>query len=295
MTERLTIVVCDDRSGGRASELAGSLARLPQVEVAVLPHLYDVLPDGPAMRHLKSVAGDMVVLSALYPRAAYWLLSAEGVKGRMGRVPGAADGETDAAAAEDQDLPDRTIWCLDLRTHEQSDQWLQQIGQIVAERSGQPAELDAPAGKSTAPAGEPTRVEETARPRWYPVIDFGRCANCLECLNFCLFGVFSVDGSGRLVIEDPDACRDGCPACARVCPQAAIMFPAHGNPALAGDAAATPESLGTDLIQLLGIAGAAEQAAAERDRALSEKSKTTPTADADELDSLVDELDEMDL
>ena len=29
--------------------------------------------------------------------------------------------------------------------------------------------------------------------RWYPVIDYSRCTNCMECIDFCLFGVYGVD------------------------------------------------------------------------------------------------------
>lgn len=62
-------------------------------------------------------------------------------------------------------------------------------------------------------------------PRWYPVIDSSRCVNCLECLNFCMFGVYSITDSGSITVESPDSCRNGCPACARICPQSAILFP----------------------------------------------------------------------
>ena len=61
--------------------------------------------------------------------------------------------------------------------------------------------------------------------RWYPVIDGSRCVNCLECLNFCMFGVYSITDSGAITVESPDSCRNGCPACSRICPQSAILFP----------------------------------------------------------------------
>ena len=28
---------------------------------------------------------------------------------------------------------------------------------------------------------------------WFPVIDYDRCTNCMQCLSFCLFGVYGVD------------------------------------------------------------------------------------------------------
>ena len=56
------------------------------------------------------------------------------------------------------------------------------------------------------------------RRRWYPVIDYDRCTNCMECIDFCLFGVYGVDGRGRILVEEQDNCKKGCPACSRVCP-----------------------------------------------------------------------------
>jgi Pyruvate/2-oxoacid:ferredoxin oxidoreductase delta subunit/ribosomal protein S14 len=68
--------------------------------------------------------------------------------------------------------------------------------------------------------------EETS-PRWYPVIDGSRCVNCQHCLQFCLFGVYESDARGKVQVRNPDLCKTGCPACARICPQSAIMFPLY--------------------------------------------------------------------
>lgn len=62
-------------------------------------------------------------------------------------------------------------------------------------------------------------------PPWYPVIDYDRCINCRQCASFCLFGVYSIDPNGRVVVDQPDACKNLCPACSRICPEAAIIFP----------------------------------------------------------------------
>ena len=78
------------------------------------------------------------------------------------------------------------------------------------------------------------RVEEETGRRWYPVIDYSRCTNCMECIDFCLFGVYGVDNIETILVEQPDNCRKGCPACSRVCPENAIMFPQHKTPAIAG-------------------------------------------------------------
>jgi Pyruvate/2-oxoacid:ferredoxin oxidoreductase delta subunit len=60
---------------------------------------------------------------------------------------------------------------------------------------------------------------------WFPVIDYDRCVNCRQCLEFCLFGVYATEADGRVGVRQPDHCKNNCPACARLCPQVAIMFP----------------------------------------------------------------------
>ena len=70
---------------------------------------------------------------------------------------------------------------------------------------------------------------------WFPVIDYDRCGNCKQCLSFCLFGVFGVDADDRVEVQNPDKCKTGCPACARVCPSVAIMFPKYGQRPVNGD------------------------------------------------------------
>ena len=70
---------------------------------------------------------------------------------------------------------------------------------------------------------------------WFPVIDYDRCKNCKQCLNFCLFGVYSLAQNQTVQVSRPAKCKTGCPACARVCPYAAIVFPKYDKSPINGD------------------------------------------------------------
>ena len=63
-------------------------------------------------------------------------------------------------------------------------------------------------------------------PSWYPVIDYKRCTDCGQCADFCLFGVFERDGA-VVKVANPESCKNNCPACARICPSTAIIFPKY--------------------------------------------------------------------
>jgi NAD-dependent dihydropyrimidine dehydrogenase PreA subunit len=61
---------------------------------------------------------------------------------------------------------------------------------------------------------------------WYPVIDYSRCTSCGQCADFCLFGVYDKQ-DGKVIVTHPEGCKNNCPACARICPQTAIIFPKY--------------------------------------------------------------------
>lgn len=91
---------------------------------------------------------------------------------------------------------------------------------------------------------------------WFPVIDFDRCTNCLQCLSFCLFGVYGVDEERRIQVQNNDNCKTNCPACSRVCPEAAIMFPKYKAGPINGDSVSASdlqrEKMKIDISALLG-------------------------------------------
>jgi len=107
--------------------------------------------------------------------------------------------------------------CIDLRSESLAD--------IFAALSLTPVDVDV-----TEPVYEKLNSNWTP---WFPVIDAERCTHCRKCVDFCMFGVFAVDQNKVRVIK-PESCKTDCPACARVCPQNAIMFPKSNEDRLNG-------------------------------------------------------------
>lgn len=73
------------------------------------------------------------------------------------------------------------------------------------------------------------RIEsDPSWPSWFPVIDYTRCTSCGQCADFCLFGVYEkIEETVKVV--NPKGCKNNCPACARICPQIAIVFPKYNQ------------------------------------------------------------------
>ena len=69
---------------------------------------------------------------------------------------------------------------------------------------------------------------------WFPVIDHDRCKNCKQCLNFCLFGTYGLSAEGQVEVQNPAGCKTNCPACARICPAQAIIFPKYADAPING-------------------------------------------------------------
>ncbi|MBL9154360.1 MAG: ferredoxin family protein [Verrucomicrobiales bacterium] len=91
---------------------------------------------------------------------------------------------------------------------------------------------------------------------WFPVIDYDRCTNCMQCLSFCLFDVYGVDEKQKIQVKNQDNCKTNCPACSRVCPEVAIMFPKYAAGPINGDvvnqADVQREKMKVDISSLLG-------------------------------------------
>jgi Pyruvate/2-oxoacid:ferredoxin oxidoreductase delta subunit len=91
---------------------------------------------------------------------------------------------------------------------------------------------------------------------WFPVIDFQRCTNCMQCLSFCLFDVYGVSSEGKIKVQNQSNCKTECPACSRVCPEVAIMFPKYRHGPINGDEISADdvkrEAMKVDISALLG-------------------------------------------
>ncbi|QVL32160.1 ferredoxin family protein [Telmatocola sphagniphila] len=324
--------------------IAAALIMEPGLEVSIIPNLYDLSPDHTGRLFLGNVAGDMVVLSWLYSRAAFWLLDRIGIKGNLGEIQlkAAEDREDEEDTPTDSPeenkaigvqgpVPDRHIYCLDLRDSNLPEAYVQEIRRIYQEcktRREQKTTTEfkpsfVQLGLLTPVKNEPAEAPTNANPfskeqllappgrRWYPVIDYSRCTNCLECLDFCLFGVYDVDKADTILVANQDNCKKGCPACSRVCPQQAIIFPEYKSPAIAGADVGSVSGLKIDLTRLFGgeVSDPLSQAVAERDRELvadgrnavgtavgiPKRQENRTNQPADDLDKLMDDLDALGL
>ena len=167
------------------------------LDCLLIPHLYHLSESSHLWQDLAVRVGRGVLLCWLHPRPAEWILRRRGIA-----RPGAFDPG-----------PRRFLRCR-----------LSLCG-----GAGRRARVY-PAGARRRGEPSPGRMERFQEPvgrRWYPVLDGSRCVHCQHCLQFCLFGVYELDAEGKVAVGNPDRCKPGCPACSRICPQSAIMFPLY--------------------------------------------------------------------
>lgn len=118
---------------------------------------------------------------------------------------------------------------------------LAQDAQIHNARTGEAGDIIAQIGPLAPGASVSVSAADPWQP-WFPVIDRARCTNCKQCLNFCLFGTYSLNSSGEVVVSQPRACKNNCPACARICPSVAIIFPKYIDSPINGGEISDEES-----------------------------------------------------
>ncbi|WP_182864754.1 4Fe-4S dicluster domain-containing protein [Rhodopirellula sp. JC639] len=333
-TPTWTVVVSRGQSRNPAKRsleqsIADAASVLEGADVLVVPHLYDLPKGGESLEKLSELEGNLIVVSWIFPRAAHWVLDRNGVRGQFVPVAiGDADDEDEESAepaesdvdrvADLYPRPKRQIHCIDLKAEQSLERFTEAIrGLVLGEDDSQEMTSGdaSSSGETSLPivGGQIVQVDETTSRRWYPVIDFSRCTNCMECVDFCLFGVYGVDAAETILVEQPDNCRKGCPACSRVCPENAIIFPQHKAPAIAGAETGGSEGFKIDLSKLFGAPDGGDDAIAtaarERDEQLLLAGRTAVGIDEqlqrrqqdlmaqpkDDLDRLIDSLDELDL
>ena len=252
-----TIVVCRDGQGragrhGFENTVLERLVGKGRHPVLVIPHPYYLTAEHQAAKRLAAVESSKVVAAWLYPRATQWTLAALGCNGEAG--------------------PE----AVDLRDFESPEACADALIRLAGGAAG-------PAG------GQVEEIGGAVTSRWYPVIDYSLCTSCGQCRDFCLFGVYSVysvEDGGKVVPTKPDNCKPGCPACSRVCPAGAIMFPHYeADPAIAGGDGVIGETGGPQAAAGVAPAEAIDTAMKER---------ANCAAQRDELDDLIDDLDRLD-
>lgn len=239
-------------------QLATELGRSAAAAVVTVPPVYYLDDDHRATARLRETEGPMTIATWLHPRATEWILRSLGVEESI------------------------AIEAVDLRAFDS----LANAANELRKKS------NVEASDESAPDGRGEEIDDDAPARWHPVIDRSRCVDCLQCLEFCLFRVFDKDAEGKLVVAEPSNCKPGCPACARVCPVGAIIFPHYAtDEAIAGD--------NTTPIARLDEADADRLACLARSGRLGEVAQASAEAKApandgpDELDDLIDALEDL--
>ena len=262
------------------------------------PSLYDLYEHDRDVQALREITGDLIVLAWHYPRAIKWILARQNLE-----VNGAT----------------RKLHCIDVRdmfpsavsalVRQVLDGKASAIVEKLPDASGAGQELseltprqrqEGQEGREGRERGEQAEAELSApenaalSPRWYPVIDYDQCTNCMECMDFCLFGVYGVDHSATLRVSQQDQCRQDCPACSRVCPVGAIVFPKYQtNQTIAGARGGDRGEMKLDLSSIFGKPKGRHQAALERDRELIKAGRKPAAAEA--VEKLAEAFDKMEL
>ena len=176
-----------------------------------------------------------LTVAACYPRAVTWLFAAAGAE-----LPEATTKVWNMRV----EAPD-TILDGVLQDHlgRQEEESARSAGRVASPEASSP-ELD-------------SRLTETSgwKP-WFPVIDYSRCTNCMQCLSFCLFDVYGVSADRKIQVQNQSNCKTECPACSRVCPEVAIMFPKYRHGPINGEEVRADdvrrEAMKVDISALLG-------------------------------------------
>ena len=103
----------------------------------------------------------------------------------------------------------------------------------------------------------------------------------MQCLSFCLFDVYGVSADKKIQVQNQSNCKTDCPACSRVCPEVAIMFPKYRHGPINGEEVQADdvrrEAMKVDISALLG----GDVYSMLRDRSAKAKSRFSKERDDD--------------
>jgi NAD-dependent dihydropyrimidine dehydrogenase PreA subunit len=219
------------------------------VEFEAVPDLCEMAARGDARLRDLASAPELTVV-ACYPRAVKWLFASAGAR-----------------------LPETTtkVWNMRVEAPEAVVEGVLNSG--VRRREATDA----------LPAPEPAAqlAASSGWKPWFPVIDYTRCTNCMQCLSFCLFDVYGVSADQKIQVQNQSNCKTECPACSRVCPEVAIMFPKYRHGPINGEEIKSDdvrrEAMKVDISALLG----GDIYSMLRDRSVKAKSRFSKERDDD--------------
>lgn len=212
MKKEIMICACASRTVMEVEKVARMAALLKQqgCEVTVVPDLCAMAED--QQEALQALEGKVVI--ACHERAVRALLAWRGVQ--ASEVLNLRAHTTEEVAAQ-----------LGIAVEEVTEEALKAYRALVA---------DFPS--------------EQGHDAWFPILDRERCVSCGKCHDFCLFGVYSLDEDGKVQVTDPHSCKNNCPACARTCPQEAVIFPKYNAAPINGGEAREELTIKIDTKQL---------------------------------------------
>jgi Pyruvate/2-oxoacid:ferredoxin oxidoreductase delta subunit len=190
----VTIIIANGAANAQAEALTETVASLcagwQGARVVLMPHIYHLSGESDVWSALRDMPAPHVVVGWMHPRPTAAILRRHGMEIGEDAIVNLGAYQKPEAAAE---------------------------------------AIRAAAGAALAGGeGSVETLTATAGTRWYPVVEDARCVHCRHCLQFCLFGVYA-EVDGRVEVVNPDACKPGCPACSRICPHGAIMFPLYAK------------------------------------------------------------------
>jgi Pyruvate/2-oxoacid:ferredoxin oxidoreductase delta subunit len=229
------------------------------LEFEAVPDLCEMAARGDARLRDLAAAPELTV-AACYPRAVKWLFASAGAP-----------------------LPETTtkVWNMRVETPEAVIEGVLKSGV----RRADPERVGPHDSAIPSTAVPPSQLEPLAptagwKP-WFPVIDYSRCTNCMQCLSFCLFDVYGVSADQKIQVQNQSNCKTECPACSRVCPEVAIMFPKYRHGPINGEEIKSDdvrrEAMKVDISALLG----GDIYSMLRDRSVKAKSRFSKERDDD--------------